>query len=170
MKTRSQDERADVLAIYRRHVTMARQRAYRLLGAIEPAQAVTCEVFLKLLEYHQRPATQAAIAAFLYRSTTNLSLNKLREGQRQRDQAAYRGPSQSSSSRELSAIDQLRDILALVSYDEAQVGAYYFVDGLEVDEIAALLDIERQTATARLLAFASRAARLLQVTGGRRVA
>ena len=169
MKRRRPQSSADLVALYRQHVTMARQRAMRLLGDAAQAQAVTTEAFLKLLEYYDRPTTPAATAAFLYRNTTNLALNRLREGQRQREQAAYRGPTQAAS-RQISAMGQLRDILALVSYDEAQVAAYYYVDGLEADEVAELLNIERQTFAARLRGFEARAARLMQVTGGRHVA
>jgi RNA polymerase sigma-70 factor (ECF subfamily) len=159
----------DVATLYRRHLVMVRKRALRLLGDEATAQAVTNEAFIKLLEHRDFQGSPVELAAFLYRTVTNLALNRLREGLRQKELSALR--SRRPTGEQVPAADDemalLRDILPLVSYDEAQVAAYYYVDGLEPGEIAQLLGIEARTVGRRLACFDERAPRLLGLARAR---
>lgn len=154
----------DIATLYRRHIIMVRNRACRLLGDAAAAQEVAQEAFSKLLEHRDRQGDGGHVAAYLYRTATNLSLNRLREGVRQQELSQLRAPRRNKAPK--AGDKALREILALVSYDEAQVAAYYYSDGMEPDEIAALLGVERRTVAARLACFEERAQRLLQLTLG----
>lgn len=154
----------DITTLYRRHISMVRNRACRLVGDAAAAQEVAQEAFAKFLEHRDRHGDGSDVAAYLYRTATNLSLNRLREGLRQQELSQLRGPRRTQAP--MPGDKALREILALVSYDEAQVAAYYYSDGMEQEEIAQLLGIERRTVAARLQCFEDRAQRLLQLTLG----
>ena len=156
----------DVNRLYRRHIALARGRAMRLLGDAQAAQEVAEEAFIKLLDHGERRGSDEELAAFVYRTVTNLALNRLREGVRQKELSALRAtnPALASQSKDHGNVSALREILALVSYDEAQIAAYFYVDGLEEGEIADLLGIEVRTVGKRLTCFDERALRLVSVT------
>ena len=156
----------DLASLYQRYITLVRGRAERLLGEGPVAQQVAHDAVLKLWESHGN-SDAATQAAFIYRSITNLCLNKLREGVRQRELERLKSLAYAPSMGITPDMVEMRDILAQVSYDEAQIAAYYYVDGLEVAEIAALLHVEVRTVSARLQAFEVRAARLRHLTGQR---
>ena len=150
----------DIAAVYRRHVVMVRNRVMRLLGDELAAQEVTQEAFIKYLEHRERRGSEAEVAAFLYRMATNLALNRLRDGLRERELLALRA-TRAAKGKTVNVHDEiLRQVLAQVSYDEAQIGAYYYIDGLEIEEIASLLGAERRTVGLRLTCFQDRARRL----------
>jgi RNA polymerase sigma-70 factor (ECF subfamily) len=152
----------DITVLYRRFIVMVRARACRLLGDSTAAQQVAQEAFSKLLEHRERQGTGQDTAAFLYRTVTNLALNHLREGLRQKELSRLKAPRGGQPA--VAEDTALREILALVSYDEAQIAAYYYVDGMECEEIAQLLGIEKRTAEGRLAAFEERAQRHLHLT------
>lgn len=156
----------DIAAVYRRHVVMVRNRALRLLGDDAAAQEVAQEAFIKFLEHRERTGSEAEVAAFLYRMATNLALNRLRDGLRQRELSALRATRGAQTRSHDAREAALRHVLAQVSYDEAQIAAYYYVDGLEIDEIAQLLAGERRTVGLRLIAFQDRARRIVGGLGG----
>ncbi|HET6346893.1 MAG TPA: sigma factor, partial [Myxococcota bacterium] len=82
----------DVTVLYRRFIVMVRARACRLLGDAAAAQQVAQEAFSKLLEHRERQGTGQDTAAFLYRTVTNLALNHLREGLRQKELSRLKAP------------------------------------------------------------------------------
>lgn len=161
-------ELVDVSSMYRRYVVMARNRAERLLGEGPEAQQVAQDAFIKVMEHRERRGPEREWAGFLYRTVTNLALNRLREGIRQQELSALQNGRWGRESKEWQDSQAvLREILALVSYDEGQVAAYYYVDELEPDEIAELLGIEARTVTKRLVCFDERARRLVSVAKAR---
>src|SRR6478672_9174253 len=92
MKYSESSPTTDVTALYRRYIVMVRNRACRLLGDAATAQQVAQEAFFKLSEHGEREGPQAEAAGFLYRTVTNLSLNRLREGLRQKELSRLKAP------------------------------------------------------------------------------
>ena len=92
--------------------------------------------------------------AFLYRAVTNICLNILRDKKRRRELLKEHGtevePGPSPAPDDAMI---LRKVLGLVPKDVALIAAYFFVDGLEHAEIAALLSMERRTVGRRLEKF-----------------
>ena len=68
----------DIAAVYRRHATLVRGRARRILGSESAAEDVTQETFMKFLEFRRSRPSELDTAAYLYRMATNLALNRLR--------------------------------------------------------------------------------------------
>ena len=168
MKQQALASAVDVSSMYRRYVVMARNRAVRLLGEGPVAQEVAQEAFIKVMEHRERRGPEREWAAFLYRTVTNLALNRLREGIRQQELSAMQNGRWGRENKALQDSHAvLREILALVSYDEGQVAAYYYVDELEPPEIALLLGIEARTVNKRLACFDERARRLVSVARAR---
>ncbi|OGQ77391.1 MAG: hypothetical protein A2289_17140 [Deltaproteobacteria bacterium RIFOXYA12_FULL_58_15] len=146
---------------YRSHITMVRGRALRILGVEAAAQDVAQETFMKLLEYRRKGISEDNTAAFLYRAATNLALNRLRDAKRRQElleeQASHTSPSASDPTDR----PALRRILGLVGREEAEIAIYYYVDGMEQEEIAELLQMERRTVGRRLERFCAKAQKLL---------
>jgi RNA polymerase sigma-70 factor (ECF subfamily) len=150
----------EIDSAYRRHLTMVRGRALRLLGSEAAAADVAQETFVKLIEYRRKAGPEDNTAAFLYRLVTNLALNRLRDTRRRAELLDSAAPVGASSPEPTDRL-ALRKVLAAVGEEEAQIAAYYYVDGLEQEEIAALLGLERRTVGRRLERFCVKARRLL---------
>jgi RNA polymerase sigma-70 factor, ECF subfamily len=153
---------AEVAAVYREHVSMVRRRAWRILGTEAAAEDITQQVFLRLFERRREGESERDPAAYLYRTTTNLALNALRDGKRRRELEAIRLPPAATTSEPLDDRLSLRRVLALVSEEEAQIASYYFLDGLEHEEIAELCGLQRRTVGRRLESFQRQAQMILQ--------
>ena len=115
---------------------------------------------MKLIEMNRRGEAARNAAAFLYRTVTNLALNRLRDTRRRADLLASEQHGEGTTQ---SIDDQLtlRKILSQVGEEEARIAAYYYVDGLEQDEIAELLALNRRTVGRRLERFCKQAQALL---------
>lgn len=155
---------AHKINLYQHHIVMMRQRAMRLLGDEQLAEKIAEEAFRKTLESGLAIGDGYAIAASFYRITTNLALNELRSHQRRRD--VHYAANQTVEQHDRDAM--WREVLSALSYDEAQVGSYAYVDGLQPGEIAKLLHIELRTVDQRLQAFERRAERYLHLLLGHR--
>jgi RNA polymerase sigma-70 factor (ECF subfamily) len=147
--------------LYRRHVTMVRRRALRLLGSPGAADDVAQQAFVQLIEYRRQGGTDRETPAFLYRTATNLALNVLRDGKRRRELLGAHWAGPEATVEATSDRIAMRKVLALVPEEEAQIASYYYVDGLEHQEIADLLGLERRTVGRRLERFQKRALELL---------
>ena len=97
----------------------------------------------------------------MYRSVTNLALNRLRDRKRRRALIEAHTASLNGSSEPSDRL-LIRQILGLVGKREAEVAVYYYIEELEQQEIAALLELPRRTVGRRLEAFRRRAEALLK--------
>lgn len=146
-------EPTDVGTLYRRYVTMVRSRAREILRNDADAQDLAQEVFVKFLKHRKQGGSERQVAGLLFCMTTNLALNRIRDRKR-RGQLLERHrqvlePTSGSSELGLDA----RTILGLVSYEVAQVAIYYYVDGMDQQEISDLTGIPRRTVSRRLEKF-----------------
>lgn len=156
----------DFTSVYRRCQPMVRAHALRMLGNTAAADDVTQDVFVQFLRRRHAGDSERDVAAFLYRMTTNAALNRLRNQRRRHELDAAQ--STLAQGNPLPCVDPLalRRVLTRVPEDEARIAAYYYVEGLEQEEIAELLCIHRRAVGRRLERFRERARALLKNTDG----
>ena len=142
-------------ALYSRYSRAVFRRARRLLGDADAAKDVTQEVFLRLLRSETVDTFAASPMAWLYRATTNLCLNRLRDSKRRGEiLAGWRASEAGEGGAE--ARVALRRILERVPEELQDIAVYYYVDELSHDEIAAIVGVSRRTVGNRLSAFHER--------------
>jgi len=136
--------------IYDRYGGTVFRRARTLLGDPERARDATQEVFLRAAQDLER--VSAHPLPWLFRVTTNLCLNNLRDNRRRiRILASWSGdvpPEQAAEAR--LAIIQL---LARVPADLKEIALSYYVDDLSHEDIASMFGVSRRTIGNRLAAF-----------------
>ncbi len=140
---------------------MVRKRAERLLGDAVAAEDVAQDTFVRYLRFRRRDQSARDLAALLYRIATNLSLDRLRRRSRKRALLERYTPPPPCNPSPLDDRIALRQALAVTGRREAEIAAYYYVDGMQQDEIARLLGMQRRTVGRRLERFRRRASRFL---------
>jgi len=146
--------------LYAQYSRTVYRRALRLLGDKEAASDATQEVFERVIESRDAFPTDPTAIAWLYRVTTNLCINRLRDRNRHESLLA----SKYATGGAVPAIGETRtvvgDLLNRVPEELQDVAVYYFVDELTYDEIAPLLGVSKRTVSNRLAAFRTLVARL----------
>jgi RNA polymerase sigma-70 factor (ECF subfamily) len=154
---------ADISTLYRRHVALVRNCALRILGEPAAAEDVAQEVFIRFLRHRDRGGDERDTAAFLYRTSTHLAINRLRDARRRNTlHEAHVPQEEPESPRSPEDGLMLRKVLAEADEEQAQIAACYFIHGMEHEEIATLLGIPRRTVGRRLEKFREHAERMLQ--------
>ena len=157
----------DVEELYAKYSRIVFRRAQELLRDDEAAKDVVQEVFVRVIRAGGRVPREPSPTAWLYRVTTNLCLNRLRDKTRQSALLAARY----AQVTEVSPISETRaTVTAVLSHmpEEVQdIAVYFFVDEMTYDEIARLTGASRRTIGNRLMAFREVADRLFP---GRRLA
>jgi len=159
-----EDSGRNVDAIYRRHLVLVRGRALRILGNRALAEEVAQEAFIRFIGRRCRLGEEDNPAGMLVRIVTNLALNMLRDAKRRRELLEESGPDPEAGRPGGLAPEELlllRQVLARVPQREARVASYYYLDGMEHEEIAALLGTHRRAVGRTLDKFRARATRLL---------
>jgi RNA polymerase sigma-70 factor (ECF subfamily) len=143
----------DVEQLYLRHSRAVYRRARQLLGEDEAAHDATQEVFMRVLRAGGTVPADPTPTAWLYRVTTNLCLNRLRDRNRRATILASQAAPEEAvrPSGETRAL--VADILRRVPEELQEVALYFFLDELTYDEIARVLKISRRTVGNRLEAF-----------------
>ncbi|RMG14381.1 MAG: sigma-70 family RNA polymerase sigma factor [Deltaproteobacteria bacterium] len=147
-------ETAEVEALYRRYGPSVRRRARRILGRDDLADDAVQEVFVRVLKRWDSFRGQSSPMTWLYRITTNLCLNHLRDSARRTQILAERPPDAPASDgdpteRRLT----VAELLAQVPEGLREIAVYYYVDQMSQAEIAELLGVSRRTVGNRLAAF-----------------
>jgi RNA polymerase sigma-70 factor (ECF subfamily) len=142
----------DVSALYRRYVTLVRRRCARLVGDGAHAEDLAQEVFVSYFERRRRGELPDDPAAWLYRIATNRSLNALRDSKRRIAILAAEPHCDATSPTHDARLD-VRRVLAEVDPQLATIAVYYYVDGMDQQEISELLDVHRRTVSRRLEEF-----------------
>ncbi|MBI3180297.1 MAG: sigma-70 family RNA polymerase sigma factor [Deltaproteobacteria bacterium] len=154
--------------LYRRHITMIRQRCRRIMGEHPMVEDIAQDVFLRYVETYGAGAPggvavpdEADMAGrLLYTMATNRAINALRDERRRREILdAERRDDAHAGAADL-AID-VRRLLHALDPELAAVAVYYYVDGMEQDEIAEVTSLHRRTVSRRLEAFREGAKKLL---------
>lgn len=145
---------ATLAALYARYSRSVFRRARTLLGDSDAAKDATQEVFLRVMRAEPGDGFGEEPMAWLYRTTTNLCLNSLRDVKRRGELLTERRGDDTSKDNQDARI-LVRRILAQVPEDLQEVAIYHYVDELSQAEIAEILGVSRRTIGNRLASFHS---------------
>src|SRR4051794_37727511 len=127
--------------LYRGYRCKVLKRARQLLRNEQAAEDATQEVFLRMLDADDRMLQHPEPLAWLYRVTTNLCLNRLRDEKR-RTKLITRTPprnDQHGGDAEMRAV--VVEILRRVPSELQEIAIYYHADGMTCQEIAAMMGV-----------------------------
>jgi len=141
---------------------MVLRRARRLVGDAE-AEELAHEVFVRVLECHGELSREHSPSTWLYRVTTNLGLNRLRDARRRADLLARHGPTvwdPCDSGQRSEARAFLVQLWQTLDGELAMIGLLHYIDGHTTAEIGRVLGVSDRTIANRLRALteAARAA------------
>jgi RNA polymerase sigma factor (sigma-70 family) len=135
----------DLERMYREHGHVVLRRARRILGTDDEAREALQEVFLSLADRPDQFAGHSSITTFLYRMTTNLCLNKLRNHRRRSDLQERNGnPASADKAPDAEAVFEARRVLTRLPERLARVAVHYYIDEMTHEEIAAMLGCSRR--------------------------
>ena len=140
--------------LYRRYHRAVLRRATALMGERDAGRDVMQEVFVRALGSQVEFAELSSPLAWLYRITTNMCLNRLRDDSRHRA-ILGRFVSGEEPSRAPTA-DHALTLSALlfdVPPELQEIAVRYFVDEMSQQEISDVLEIPRRTISYRLGRF-----------------
>lgn len=127
-------------------------RALTLLGREDAAKDAMQEVFLRVLSGDGKILKEPKPMGWLYRVTTNLCLNRLRDD-RNRTVLLARNIKGQINNPATEAQVVVRNLLRSLPPDLQLMAVCYYVDEMTRDEIADLTGVSRRTVGNRLLAF-----------------
>ena len=142
----------DVAALYQRFGPLVLRRVRRFVPDGDAEETVH-EVFVKVLERIGSFRADSSPATWLYRLTTNHCINRARDDARRRELlTAHGAPDWQTSGAPAPAdvrvfLDQLWRAL---DPDLAEIGVFYFLDGLTTAEIGRILGVSDRTVANRL--------------------
>ena len=159
-------DRHEIEELYRAFGPLVRRRARSILGDDLEAQDALQEVFVRVIHSMGEFRRQSQPSTWLYRITTNLCLNRIRDSRRRRARLsqvaeARAGTPAASPAPSAESRVALQGILHQLPDELAQIGIYYYVDEMDQAEIAALLGVSRRTIGYRLERFLAEAQKLL---------
>ena len=134
-----------------------------MLGDEDEAQDALQEVFARVVEKHPSFRGEAPLLHWLYRITTNLCLNRIRQRRRRPLRAHPAALDLLAVGDEASQVDLLaiRDVLARVDRSTQVIAVHYYLDEMSMEVVAELVGTSRKTVGKRLARFRQRALALL---------
>lgn len=142
----------DIGELYRKYAGVVFRRARRFFDANE-AEEVVHEVFVRVLEKGDSFRRESSPVTWLYRVTTNLCLNRIRNAGRRRELLEQETPL--LARRTIQAADQankafVADLWSKLDKELVIIGIYHYVDGMTNPEIARLIGCSPRTVVNRL--------------------
>lgn len=134
---------------------MVLRRARRLVGDTE-AEELAHEVFLRVLESRTEFQREHSPSTWLYRVTTNLGLNRLRDARRRAALLAQHGPTvwdPCDSGQHSEARAFLVQLWQTLDGELAMIGLLHYIDGMTTAEIGRVLGVSDRTIANRLRAL-----------------
>jgi len=138
--------RRDLENLYMTHGASVYRRALQLLGNPHDAEEAVQDVFAKVIESIDDFRGDSHVMSWLYRTTTNLCLNRLRNARRRTElvaqhlATAHAGQVPAQADR----LSILRELLARMPEELASAAACYYVDEMTQSEIAQVLNCSRR--------------------------
>jgi RNA polymerase sigma-70 factor (ECF subfamily) len=132
--------------VYRTHGHAVLRRARRLLGDEEEARDLLQEVFASLVARPEQFAQKSSITTWLYGVTTHGCLNRLRNARTRKrlfDEHANPSGARSEPPR-AEDVAMVKELLAGLPADLAEVAVYHHIDEMTHDEIAEVLGCSRR--------------------------
>ena len=162
--------------LYQRYAPAIYAHCRRLLGSPASARDALQEAFVRVLQHHRTLGPGEQALRYLYRTSTNVCINLLRQ-RAVRERAAPEIASRAmigweTGGGQSNPIDRQFVRLLLDRCDDrsAEIAVMHFVDGLTQVEVAATLGITRRTVFNRIKQIERTAADLLQSPPPRAVA
>jgi RNA polymerase sigma-70 factor (ECF subfamily) len=157
----------DVGEMYRRYRGLVYRRIRRFYSGDE-AEEVLQEVFVRVLSTPSGFQGDSSPSTWLYQLTTRHCLNRLRDAKRRKELLDTFGEptwSVGRASPDTEARVFLEELWATLDPELAEIGTYYFVDGMPHHEIARVLGVSRRTVGNRLATLQQIASRAADRTG-----
>jgi RNA polymerase sigma-70 factor (ECF subfamily) len=139
---------ATMETLFRRYRPSVLRRATAILGNSETAKDAVQEVFLRAMRSRPEWIESPSPMAWLYRVTTNLCLNWLRDVARRRKVLATSLPVGWHAPGDTLVV--VRALLRNLTPAAQEIAIYYFVDQMSQNEISELMGISRRTVGHRL--------------------
>jgi RNA polymerase sigma-70 factor (ECF subfamily) len=139
--------------LYTRYSRVVYRRARELLGDDAAARDAVQEVFVRVIKSGGKVPAEPSPTAWLYRVTTNLCLNRLRDRSRRGALLAQKYVQRDEVNPTSEVRAMVATILDRMPEEVQDIAVYFFVDELTYDEIARLVGISRRTVGNRLLEF-----------------
>ena len=167
-------ERAEIAALYEQYGPALYRRAFGLLGHEDDAHEVVQETFFQFWRGRSRFRRESSPFTFLYRITTNLSIDKLRRRKTaglsfSLDEGLHSGALEGATEKRLEAASELAQLLDGLEEEHVMVAVMSFVDGMTQEEIGESVGVSRRTIVKRLkkikLHVSERRARLVGQEG-----
>jgi RNA polymerase sigma-70 factor (ECF subfamily) len=158
-------DRAELAALYLTCGASVERRCRALLGHGEEAKDMTQEVFLRAVEKAQEFRGDAAPFTWLYRITTNLCLNRLRDRKQSLPIEVVEPVLRATGASPEHLLATKQSIHKLLSGLDARMQAmivYHYLDGMSQEEIASVVGWSRRTLGKKLAAFEQRVHALME--------
>jgi RNA polymerase sigma-70 factor (ECF subfamily) len=161
-----ESRRSHAAELYREYGGLVYRRCLRLLKHPEAARDATQEVFAKLVRDLRKLEAGEASLRWLYCVATNHCLNYLRD-QRRRGEEGLDGALEISSTSGDGGFDRVLALSVLSYFDVATraVAVGVLVDGMEYEEVAAVLGVSKRTVSRKLAHFLATARELVAAKG-----
>ncbi len=138
--------KAELEAIFERYGPMVFRRAKGILGNEDEAKDVTQEVFIRAFLNADRFEHRSHVTTWLYRITTNVCLNWIRDAKRRRElNQEHFGDREHAAMPTNDRYILARTLLAEAEEPWALAAIYVHVDGMSHAEAAQLLGVSRRT-------------------------
>ncbi len=165
-----EDPRSQVTRLYRELGPVVYRRCLRLLGDRAAAEDATQEVFVKLLRDIDRLQDRETVLPWVYRVAMNHCLNVRRDARRRGQDGLAEDldvvPGALADRPDAYPDRQLAQVVLARFDEETQaVAVGVLVDGMEHEEIAAVLGISRRTVSRKLARFVENARKFISRTG-----
>lgn len=132
---------AEIESIFLRWGPMVLRRARVILGNEADAEEATQDVFLKLYDSLQRFEGRSQMATWLYRVTTNLCLNRLRDQNRRRELREIHLHENIASKDPAGQVIARETLLKVPEPEWAQAAIYVYTDGMTQQEAAKVMGV-----------------------------
>lgn len=146
-------------ALYRRYGALVLRRARRLVGDAD-AEEIAHEVFVRALEHADAFRGDASPTTWLYRVTTRLGINRLRDVRRRAALLERHGPTvwdPNDPGQRSEARAFLLQLWQALDEELVMIGVLHYVDGLTTAEIGRMIGVTDRTIANRLKALADAA-------------
>ncbi|QSQ17621.1 RNA polymerase sigma factor [Myxococcus landrumensis] len=140
---------ADIQSAYRRYFPLIRDKCRRMLGDSDEAQDVAQETFIRLWQSGLVTKDAQWATAWIYRTSTNLAVDKLRARRSQPlrvERMALMSPQRERSVETLA--EQRQELEALARHlptDALEAALMSRLDGMTQEEIAEVLQVSERT-------------------------
>jgi RNA polymerase sigma-70 factor (ECF subfamily) len=146
--------RGELESIFEKYGPMVFRRAKAILGNEDEAKDATQEVFIRAFLNAERFEHRSHVTTWLYRITTNVCLNWIRDAKRRRElNEEHFGDRENAAMPINDRFVLARKLLAEAEEEWALAAIYVHVDGMSHAEAAKLLGVSRRTIGNLLLRF-----------------